>query len=262
MANLYQVYLFVLDRIIPTARYIKESAHFTNAVCRVSAPLWQMYALARTSHKLIDNSIQKAFRENEKKQTITVEKSENTFRGKVICSCYSGKLQRRYGQNCEWAFFSCITNNRLGIEKCTGMYIRENDILNRVFAELNSFADEFCISEAEYKVHKQEYSNKFYAIVQKIYEEMSSSISYYEELVRCDINETEFTTLMSVGRALTLERDKLLASEKEYDEKYKVYQKLFKANRKGIPLSEIMDYIQTITIYQNKEIVINWNEIF
>lgn len=91
---------------------------------------------------------------------------------------------------------------------------------------------------------------------------MSSSISYYERLVRGEISETEFTELMSVGRMLTLERDKLLEAEKEYDEKYKALQKLFKASRKEIPLSEIMDYIQTITVHQDKEIVINWSEIF
>ena len=67
---------------------------------------------------------------------------------------------------------------------------------------------------------------------------------------------------MSVGRMLTLERDKLLEAEKEYDEKFKASQKLFKASCKEIPLSEIMDYIQTITVHQGKEVVINWSEIF
>ena len=206
--------------------------------------------------------MQKAYSAQEKKQTGNNTGTENILKGKIICGCCGGKLQRRYGRNREWAFFSCITNNRLGIEKCTGMYIREDDIMNAIYTELNTLADEYYISEAEYKANKQDFEKKFADIVRKLDVEMSSSISYYERLVSGEISETEFTELMSVGRMLTLERDKLLEAEKEYDEKYKALQKLFKASRKEIPLSEIMDYIQTITVHLDKEIVINWSEIF
>lgn len=199
-----------------------------------------------THQALVDNEIfeliQKAFSEREKKQTGNNTGIENILRGKVICGCCSGKLQRRFGRNREWAFFSCITNNRLGIKKCTGMYIREDDVMNAIYTELNTLADEYYISEAEYKAHKQAFEKEFADIVRNLDVEMNSSISYYERLVSGEISETEFTELMSVGRMLTLERDKLLEAVKEYDEKYKASQKLFKASRKEIPLLRSVAY--------------------
>ncbi|MFR8331450.1 MAG: hypothetical protein ACLU9S_02955 [Oscillospiraceae bacterium] len=38
-------------------------------------------------------------------------------------------MQRKRGTNhADWYFFTCITKNRLGVGKCTGMYVREEDV--------------------------------------------------------------------------------------------------------------------------------------
>lgn len=59
---------------------------------------------------------------------------ENPLRGKVICGCCGGKLQRRKrnsgSQN--YNYFSCISNNRRGHGSCSGMYIRESVILQAI----------------------------------------------------------------------------------------------------------------------------------
>lgn len=145
-----------------------------------------------THQALVDKEtfelIQQAFSEREKKQTGNNTGTENILRGKVICGCCGGKLQRRYGRNREWAFFSCITNNRLGIEKCTGMYIREDDIMNAIYTELNTLADEYYISETEYKAHKQNFDKEFADIVL-----LNSGVDLKivsEHLGHCDIGVT------------------------------------------------------------------------
>ncbi|MBQ7231879.1 MAG: hypothetical protein IJX07_01425 [Bacillales bacterium] len=38
-------------------------------------------------------------------------------------------MKRKRGTNhADWYFFTCITKNRLGAGKCTGMYVREEDV--------------------------------------------------------------------------------------------------------------------------------------
>ena len=57
--------------------------------------------------------------------------SENILKGKVICGDCGSKMQRKKGnQNGDWHFFICHTNNRVGTDRCTGIYIysRRGDI--------------------------------------------------------------------------------------------------------------------------------------
>lgn len=69
-----------------------------------------------------------------------VPREDNILRGKVICGCCGNKMQRRKGSgNASWYFFTCISNNRLGAGHCTGMYIREADIINAILNEVKNY---------------------------------------------------------------------------------------------------------------------------
>lgn len=37
----------------------------------------------------------------------------------------------------DWYFFACLTNNRVGADGCTGMYVREEDIFSAIYHQLN-----------------------------------------------------------------------------------------------------------------------------
>ena len=64
-------------------------------------------------------------------------RSDNAFRGKVICGYCGGKMQRKKNSgSANWYFFTCISKNRLGADHCTGMYIRELEIMNAVLDEV------------------------------------------------------------------------------------------------------------------------------
>ena len=80
---------------------------------------------------------------NSKDTKSKVAPSENILKGKIICGCCGGKMQRRKGSgNAAWHFFSCITNNRAGAGNCTGMYIRETEILQAMQTEVTKPAGE------------------------------------------------------------------------------------------------------------------------
>ncbi len=53
-------------------------------------------------------------------------------------------------------------------------------------------------------------------------------------------------------------RDGIITSKTAYEKQYQVFRKLLKVCYKEITLSEIMDYIDKIIIYPNKNITVQW----
>lgn len=60
----------------------------------------------------------------------------------------------------DWHFFICITKNCLGADKCTGMYAREENILNTVYRQLKDYVNEHFISDLYYRRQMQEYNEQ------------------------------------------------------------------------------------------------------
>lgn len=61
-------------------------------------------------------------------------------------------MQRKRGTNqADWYFFTCITKNRLGVGKCTGMYVREEDVFRAIYHQLKLYVNEHYISDLQYK---------------------------------------------------------------------------------------------------------------
>ena len=52
-------------------------------------------------------------------------------------------MQRKRGINyADWYFFTCITKNRLGVDKCTSMYVREENVLRAIYYQLKLYVKE------------------------------------------------------------------------------------------------------------------------
>lgn len=91
-----------------------------------------------THEPLVDfgtfNAIQKAFQSRAYNVVPQGQSADNILKGKVVCGCCGGKMQRKRDANhADWRFFTCITKNRLGSDKCTGMYAREKDVFNAIY---------------------------------------------------------------------------------------------------------------------------------
>ncbi len=105
------------------------------------------------------DAIQKSFQNKAYHVVPQGQSTENILKGKVICGCCGGKMQRKHGTNhADWYFFTCITKNRLGADKCTGMYAREEDIIHAVYQQLKGYVKEHFISDSQYKRQMQEFS--------------------------------------------------------------------------------------------------------
>ena len=104
-------------------------------------------AVAATHVPLVDtdtfDAIQRSFQAKAFNLTTKGQSTENVLKGKVICGCCGGKMQRKRGTNhADWYFFTCITKNRLGVGKCTGMYVREEDVFHAIYHQLKLYVNE------------------------------------------------------------------------------------------------------------------------
>lgn len=122
-----------------------------------------------THEPLIDSdtfdAIQKAFQARAYNVVPQEQSAENILKGKVICGCCGGKMQRKRGTNhADWYFFTCITKNRLGADKCTGMYAREEDIFNAIYRQLKVYVSEHYITDLQHKQQIRQFNDKIFEL--------------------------------------------------------------------------------------------------
>ncbi len=125
-----------------------------------------------THEPLVDSStfdaIQKAFQSRAYNVVPQGQSAENILKGKVMCGCCGGKMQRKRGTNhADWYFFTCITKNRLGADKCTGMYAREEDIFNAIYRQLKVYVSEHYVTDVQYKQQIWQFNDKILELAPK-----------------------------------------------------------------------------------------------
>ena len=219
--------------------------------------------VSATHEPLVDtdtfDTIQRSFQAKAFNLTTNSQSTENVLKGKVICGCCGGKMQRKRGTNhADWHFFTCITKNRLGADKCTGMYVREEDVFRAIYHQLKLYVNEHFISDLQYKQEIRRLDNDIAQSDQQYQEAFKNAVHHYERFVYGEIGKEEFRTAQDATNEKKAIRDDIIASKRAYEKQYQVFCKLLKVSYKEIALSEIMDYIGEIIICPNKIITVKW----
>ena len=149
-------------------------------------------AMEATHEPLIDSAkfdaIQKAFRARAYNVVPQGQSADNILKGKVICGCCGGKMQRKRGtSHTDWCFLTCITKNRLGADKCTGMYAREEDIFNVIYRQLKDYVNEHYITNSAHKQQIQEYTIQIADFTQCKTTAWINAMEHYEKYVQGEI---------------------------------------------------------------------------
>ncbi len=220
-------------------------------------------AVAATHEPLVDtdtfDAIQRSFQAKTFNLTTNSVSTENILKGKVICGCCGGKMQRKRGTNhAGWYFFTCITKNRLGAGKCTGMYVREEDVLSAIYHQLKLYVKEHFISDLQYRQEIKRFVNDIDQSDQQYQEAFRNAVHHYERFVYGEIGKEEFRAAQDSANEKKTIRDGIITSKEAYEKQYQVFRKLLKARYKEIALNEIMDCIDEIIIFPNKNITVKW----
>lgn len=122
------------------------------------------------------------------------QSSENILKGKIACGCCGAKMQRKRGTNhADWYFYTCITKNRVGADKCTGMYVREEDIFAAIYHQLKLWTKTHFISKSKYEEGQASLKQE----IEK-YDEIDpneKTMRYYEQLILKEISLSEYIAL-------------------------------------------------------------------
>ena len=221
-------------------------------------------AVESTHEPLVDSTefdaIQKMFQARAYNVVPQEQSADNILKGKVICGCCSGKMQRKRGTgHADWHFFTCITKNRLGANKCTGMYAREEDIFNALYRQLKDYVNEHYTTNSAYTRKAQEFQGKIADLTQRKTAAWINAMEHYEQYVQGEISKEEFHTVQNVANQAKESLIQATESKVTYEKQYALFRKLLSASSKDIPLSEIVDCIDKIIVDTGGKIMVKWN---
>ena len=221
-------------------------------------------AVEATHEPLVDlgtfDAIQKAFQARAYNVVPQGQSADNILKGKVICGCCGGKMQRKRGTgHADWHFFTCITKNRLGADKCTGMYAREEDVFRAIYRQLKDYVNEHYITNSAYKQQIQEYTEQIADLTQRKKMAWINAMEHYEQYVQREISKGEFRVVQDIANQAKEVLIQATEDKIAYEKLYARFRKLLSASSKDIPLSEIVDYIDKIVVDKGNQIVVKWN---
>lgn len=220
-------------------------------------------AVEATHEPLVDSStfdaIQKSFQARAYNVAPQGQSADNILKGKVICGCCGGKMQRKRGTgHADWHFFTCITKNRLGADKCTGMYAREEDIFNAIYRQLRTYVSEHYFTVLQHKQQIQQFNDKIFELAQSSEKAWTNAMEYYEQYVRGEVNKEALRSALDVAHNAKAVLAEVTEQKAAYEKEYNICHKLLSASDKRISLSEIIDYIDEIVVDKGNRIVVKF----
>ena len=217
-----------------------------------------------THEPLVDSGtfdvIQKAFQARAYNVVPQGQSADNILKGKVICGCCGGKMQRKRGTNhADWYFFTCITKNRQGAGKCTGMYAREEDVFNAIYCQLKIYVSEHYITALQHKQQIQQFNDKIFELAQSSEQSWTNAMEHYEQYVRGEISNEALRTALDVAHEAKAVLAEVMEQKAACEKEYRIFRRLLSASDKRISLSEIMDCVEKIVVDASKKIVVKWS---
>lgn len=188
------------------------------------------------------------------------QSTENILKGKVICGCCGGKMQRKRGTNhADWYFITCNTNNRLGAGKCTGMYVREEDIFSAIYYHLKLYIQEHFVSSLEYDEQMTQLKATLDAQVKFRHAIAENPAMFYEQYILGEISFEEFKVKQQKLRQAAQDQKAIKFEIEECEQVYNRFTRLCTVRDKELPLSMIMGEIVKIAVDTGKKIVVQWS---
>ena len=168
-------------------------------------------------------------------------------------------MQRKRGTNhADWYFFTCNTNTRLGAGKCTGMYVREEDIFSAIYHQLKQYIQEHFITSLQYDEEIAQLKAKLNAQVEFRRTIAENPAMYYEQYVLGEISLDEFKVKQQKLRQAAEDQKAIELEIEECEQAYRWFSRLCKVRDKELPLSTIMSEINNIVVDIGRKVVVQW----
>lgn len=242
-----------------SVKYILSNRTYTGVLVQGK----EKRVVAGTHEPLVDvktfDMIQKQLQSKTFHLSDSSQGTENILKGKVICGCCGRKMQRKRGTNhADWYFFTCNTNNRLGAGKCTGMYVREEDIFSAIYHQLKLYIQEHFISSLQYKEEMAQLEAKLNSQVEFRHAIAENPAIFYEQYILGEISLDEFKVKQQKLRQAAEDQKAIELEIEECEQVYRRFSHLCKVRDKELPLSTVMSEINKIVVDACKKVVVQW----
>ena len=189
--------------------------------------------------------------------------TENILKSKVICGDCGSKMQRKKGnQNGDWHFFICHTNNRVGADRCSGMYIREDEIFKAIYHQLKVFLKTNAISLLQYRSEKEKRQLAVELCEQNLDHAYDVLKGYYEQMVSKKISKEEYLSHRPAKDEVEQLMTEITAELETFEKEHQKQLHLVAISEKATPLSALMDYIEKITINTGRKVEVHFGAIY
>lgn len=169
-------------------------------------------------------------------------------------------MQRKRGTgHANWHFFTCITKNRLGADKCIGMYAREEDVFNAIYRQLKGYVNEHYITNSVYKQKIQEHTEQIADLTKRKTTAWINAMEHYEQYVQREISKEEFRAVQDIANQIKEILIQATEDKDAYEKQYAKFRKLLSASYGDIPLSEIVNCINKVVVDSGGKIAVEWS---
>lgn len=142
--------------------------------------------------------------------------------------------------------------------KCTGMYVREEDIFRAIYHQLKLYIQEHFISTIEYGQEMAQFHEKLTQQIKFRHEITEYPMVYYEQYILGKIDFDEYKVRQQKIRQAAEDQKAIELEIEAHEQKYRRFSLLCKVNNKEFSLSEIMKEIDKITIECERKIAAKW----
>ena len=186
----------------------------------------------------------------------------NLLKGKVICGCCGSKMQRRRGTNhADWYFFTCLTNNRVGADRCTGMYVREEDIFSAIYYQLKLFVKSNSDSNTNYAAKRDELEREVAQCREMLADPMACTMKIYEQLVLKELDKNTYLAERAKVYAAKERLEKVEAELEINKRRHEALEAMHRVLHKELSLAEILGSIDSIVVSEGRKIEVKWREM-
>lgn len=155
-----------------------------------------------------------------------------------------------------YVLFTCLTNNRVGADRCTGMYVREEDIFRAIYHQLQLFLDAHFISRSQYQTGKEALEQQIADYKDILAEPSERTQRYYEQLVMKEISQSEYLDLKKNVYEANERMNACVQSLEQHEQRYRQFVKMQRVQNKELLLTEILDCIGKITAHEGRTIAV------
>ncbi len=183
--------------------------------------------------------------------------ADNILRGKVICGSCGSKMQRRKGSGTgDWHFFTCITNNRMGNGHCTGMYIRESDIMAAMRLEIARYVRGNKSLASERECNKSTLMKRMECLNDKLQDILDNARTLYEQYVSNIISVDEYLGCKGKHAIIKTELCDVESQISALDNAQEQYQLFCGVNQSRHGLEQLVNkYLKTAKVHADKRLI-------